>query len=334
MGAISLGLLITAVTFGCLYTQVVQQLKKETNFAAVNFGNCTTKLNQSSVAYESLRVSFSQHKQSTEEAASSLQQDLIQAKEILRKANDKLISTDDNLKDSKNAEMETKQKLNAAEHQLTEITAKLHEETLRKRVIETKLKQSEEDFTQLKLRYIQMQQTKRSYLELVAQTEASLQNCLNYKNEREKIDVAYCPENWYPHNNKCYYISEEKMNWESSQRFCVSSGSSLAMIKDKETMAFIAKKRSVIKAWIGLQRETKYRQFIWLDGSKEDHKNIWDFKGHCGELDFRQKNLQMASWCTYEMNCICEKDMVYLQFAQECLPPAVSVGKNKYVHSQ
>lgn len=40
-----------------------------------------------------------------------------------------------------------------------------------------------------------------------------------------------CPAKWLNYEGKCYFFSEEEKDWPSSQSFCASHGSSLAVIE-------------------------------------------------------------------------------------------------------
>ncbi|XP_054833273.1 C-type lectin domain family 2 member D-like isoform X2 [Eublepharis macularius] len=42
-----------------------------------------------------------------------------------------------------------------------------------------------------------------------------------------------CPSGWIGYKRKCYFFSDEGRNWTSSQNFCASYGSSLAIIENE-----------------------------------------------------------------------------------------------------
>ncbi|XP_054833275.1 C-type lectin domain family 2 member D-like isoform X3 [Eublepharis macularius] len=48
-----------------------------------------------------------------------------------------------------------------------------------------------------------------------------------------------CPSGWIGYKRKCYFFSDEGRNWTSSQNFCASYGSSLAIIENEPEKAFI-----------------------------------------------------------------------------------------------
>uniref|UniRef100_A0A674JSQ4 C-type lectin domain-containing protein n=1 Tax=Terrapene triunguis TaxID=2587831 RepID=A0A674JSQ4_9SAUR len=45
-----------------------------------------------------------------------------------------------------------------------------------------------------------------------------------------------CPENWFPHGEKCYHFSTESKPWLESRKACSSPGSRLLLIENKEEL--------------------------------------------------------------------------------------------------
>uniref|UniRef100_A0A8D2KTN7 C-type lectin domain-containing protein n=1 Tax=Varanus komodoensis TaxID=61221 RepID=A0A8D2KTN7_VARKO len=74
-----------------------------------------------------------------------------------------------------------------------------------------------------------------------------------------------CPDSWIGYQGKCYYFSEEKRNWTSSQNFCMSYNSSLLTISCKKEKAFVMRFNGKNTAWIGLRRE-QGQPWKWTNG--------------------------------------------------------------------
>ncbi|KAG6924045.1 C-type lectin domain family 2, member L [Chelydra serpentina] len=45
-----------------------------------------------------------------------------------------------------------------------------------------------------------------------------------------------CPDDWLYYRKKCYYLSEDQGDWDSSQSFCSAHGASLAVIESQQEM--------------------------------------------------------------------------------------------------
>uniref|UniRef100_A0A452HST7 C-type lectin domain-containing protein n=1 Tax=Gopherus agassizii TaxID=38772 RepID=A0A452HST7_9SAUR len=45
-----------------------------------------------------------------------------------------------------------------------------------------------------------------------------------------------CPENWRRHGDYCYYFSTKWKTWQESKDYCLSLGSNLLKIKNKEEL--------------------------------------------------------------------------------------------------
>ncbi|XP_030047668.1 NKG2-A/NKG2-B type II integral membrane protein-like [Microcaecilia unicolor] len=78
--------------------------------------------------------------------------------------------------------------------------------------------------------------------------EASNQRGLNLSDKLEKLqpgeinrgqEYEFCPEEWRPWKGKCYFVSEEKKDWNASMRDCVSRDSHLALLKNSTDLIYI-----------------------------------------------------------------------------------------------
>ncbi|XP_039341863.1 natural killer cells antigen CD94-like [Mauremys reevesii] len=74
-----------------------------------------------------------------------------------------------------------------------------------------------------------------------------------------------CPENWFPHGEKCYQFSTESKPWLESQKACSSHDSRLLLIENKEELDFISPLATF--RWIGLSRDKTDRPWMWVNGT-------------------------------------------------------------------
>ncbi|XP_037767879.1 C-type lectin domain family 2 member L isoform X3 [Chelonia mydas] len=74
-----------------------------------------------------------------------------------------------------------------------------------------------------------------------------------------------CPEDWLYFKRKCYYLSEEEKDWDSSQSFCSLYEASLAVIENHQEMHFLTKRMHMQDSWIGLRKREE--GFYWVNGT-------------------------------------------------------------------
>ncbi|XP_054832447.1 killer cell lectin-like receptor subfamily B member 1C [Eublepharis macularius] len=83
----------------------------------------------------------------------------------------------------------------------------------------------------------------------------------------ENSQCKICQENWLLHEDKCFWASKEKQNWNKSQEDCTAKKSRIAVIQRQEELDFI---QSITEGaqllWIGLTA-TSPAGWIWIDGS-------------------------------------------------------------------
>ncbi|XP_053234750.1 C-type lectin domain family 2 member D-like [Podarcis raffonei] len=98
------------------------------------------------------------------------------------------------------------------------------------------------------------------------------------KSNQTSPDVNYsavlgpaCPTGWIVYGGKCYFFSEEKRNWASAQRFCISQGSSLAKIQSELEKVFMFRFKGDADHWIGLRKDFN-DTWIWADGSEYSNR--------------------------------------------------------------
>ena len=74
-----------------------------------------------------------------------------------------------------------------------------------------------------------------------------------------------CPVNWKQFKNKCFWLSDTKLNWADANNFCLQQNSNLASILSAEEDEFLV-----------AEFVTDDRNFIWLGGHEEnDVEGAW-----------------------------------------------------------
>ncbi|XP_068022170.1 C-type lectin domain family 6 member A-like [Melanerpes formicivorus] len=85
-----------------------------------------------------------------------------------------------------------------------------------------------------------------------------------------------CPDGWRPFQEKCYYLSSDKMSWAESEQNCTGMGAHLVVINSKAEQEFlssvakgISTKDYEAKYYIGL---TAYENSQWLRVDQTPYK--------------------------------------------------------------
>uniref|UniRef100_K7FNL5 Natural killer cells antigen CD94 n=1 Tax=Pelodiscus sinensis TaxID=13735 RepID=K7FNL5_PELSI len=120
-----------------------------------------------------------------------------------------------------------------------------------------------------------------------------------------------CPENWFPHGEKCYHFSTETRSWLESQKACCSSGSRLLLIENKEELVeqdFISPLAH--SHWIGLSRDRTDKPWMWGNGTafSTDHSLTGLQKGYMdGDCAFIIGGDLTSGPCNDAKRYICEQ---------------------------
>ncbi|XP_042311755.1 C-type lectin domain family 2 member D-like isoform X2 [Sceloporus undulatus] len=114
---------------------------------------------------------------------------------------------------------------------------------------------------------------------------------------------ASCPPDWIAHHEKCYHISKEEKDWNSSQIFCNSHGASLVNIETEEK-DFLMLLRGKDIYWIGLRRDPG-QPWKWTDGENCTIEVMGGDGGNCAYLDDEFK--PSTSICSQSHRSICCK---------------------------
>ncbi|XP_043404344.1 C-type lectin domain family 2 member D isoform X11 [Chelonia mydas] len=93
----------------------------------------------------------------------------------------------------------------------------------------------------------------------------SVVHLFSYKEPPISLPSEPCPEDWLYFKRKCYYLSEEEKDWDSSQSFCSLYEASLAVIENHQEMHFLTKRMHMQDSWIGLRKREE--GFYWVNGT-------------------------------------------------------------------
>ncbi|CAM4471678.1 natural killer cells antigen CD94-like [Lepidochelys kempii] len=139
----------------------------------------------------------------------------------------------------------------------------------------------------------------RDYLQA---NNTELSNVLNKKVDK----CSSCPEGWIQHRGKCYHFTNERSSWHKSKKYCLSHGSRLLRIENKEELDFI--NRWACFHWIGLLRKGAATSWMWEDGTAHSTDLFQVKKQEPGESCVLLNAGEATSYnCTQEYRCICEK---------------------------
>ncbi|XP_030639367.1 C-type lectin domain family 4 member E [Chanos chanos] len=136
-----------------------------------------------------------------------------------------------------------------------------------------------------------------------------------------------CPEGWLYIDEKCYYFSEDKLDWQRSRDSCVSMGGHLTILHTHKQHDDLEKEARAIGGfeyhfWIGLSDSETEGEWKWVDNTpvNKTYWNEWDSQpdNHqsaglhgedCAVLDSRAKTWHDVP-CDYLYKRICEMDAI------------------------
>ncbi|EMP23756.1 C-type lectin domain family 2 member L [Chelonia mydas] len=83
-----------------------------------------------------------------------------------------------------------------------------------------------------------MEEKKKKKQEEKKKKEGAQKKAAEQKTKEPPISLPSepCPEDWLYFKRKCYYLSEEEKDWDSSQSFCSLYEASLAVIENHQEM--------------------------------------------------------------------------------------------------
>ncbi|KAK1156694.1 C-type lectin domain family 4 member E-like isoform X2 [Acipenser oxyrinchus oxyrinchus] len=107
--------------------------------------------------------------------------------------------------------------------------------------------------------------------------------------------VPHCPQEWELSSNKCYYFSNDTMDWNSSHKNCTSMGGHLVIIETVEEQRFLSEKakqilnntipntKEELSHWIGLTDVVKEGEWLWVDNTTlSSSTEYWATRQHDG----------------------------------------------------
>uniref|UniRef100_A0A6I8P6N5 C-type lectin domain-containing protein n=1 Tax=Ornithorhynchus anatinus TaxID=9258 RepID=A0A6I8P6N5_ORNAN len=128
--------------------------------------------------------------------------------------------------------------------------------------------------------------------------------------------AAPCPDNGNGFQGKCYYFSEDKRNWTSSQSFCTSHAAALIVIDTSWVMDLLMSDKGPCDYWTGLSREAG-QDWKWTNGTKFTGWFEIKGRGECAYLNdervSRARNYTNRRW-------ICSKSNFYTKRRREAFP--------------
>uniref|UniRef100_K7FSW7 C-type lectin domain-containing protein n=1 Tax=Pelodiscus sinensis TaxID=13735 RepID=K7FSW7_PELSI len=80
-----------------------------------------------------------------------------------------------------------------------------------------------------------------------------------------------CPMDWRLHGDKCYWVSREYKTWNESHSDCITRGSQLLVMQDREELEALQDlTQGRAQFWVGLSCPSPGKAWTWLDGSQLD----------------------------------------------------------------
>ncbi|KAL7837921.1 hypothetical protein AOLI_G00263250 [Acnodon oligacanthus] len=127
-----------------------------------------------------------------------------------------------------------------------------------------------------------------------------------------------CKTGWSLYGCKCYFFSNDRLNWHQARDFCRAQNSSLLKLEAKDEWTFVTERTTLNHYWVGLTDEDT-GQWRWADGTPYVmNKDEWevgqpdDWKNHglgeegedCGHL--KRAGKFNDAHCSMKMNYICK----------------------------
>ncbi|XP_062918649.1 collectin-12 [Mobula hypostoma] len=126
-----------------------------------------------------------------------------------------------------------------------------------------------------------------------------------------------CPFNWRRFKDKCYYISNNPVQFKDANNLCRTMSSNLIIINNQEEQQWVRKQiNSAFYYWIGLTDVKEHNDWRWVDGTVAQYTNWrqgqpdnWRLEGLTEDCAGLAKNaLWNDFFCTDANHVICEKN--------------------------
>ncbi|KAF7235094.1 Killer cell lectin-like receptor subfamily B member 1B allele C, partial [Varanus komodoensis] len=145
--------------------------------------------------------------------------------------------------------------------------------------------------------------------ETMSQLQRFLCKTLN-NSTAESAHCRLCPQDWFLHGNKCYWVSKGKETWRKSKEDCEGKLSQMLVIQNQEEVTFI---QSITEGaqllWIGLEASFPARRWTWVDGSPLQDQFLQELSStgtnFCGRLNGNQI---IAEACSSVTTWMCETE--------------------------
>ncbi|XP_015236978.1 PREDICTED: C-type lectin domain family 4 member E-like [Cyprinodon variegatus] len=163
---------------------------------------------------------------------------------------------------------------------------------------------------------------------LFTQYPALSQYCPTINSSTGDRECRPCLADWKLNGDKCFYFSEDRADWISSQYRCMSLGGAVATVKTEEEQEFLFKTAQSLSQgdsyWLGLRGSGVEGTWQWSDGTPlENGPQFWyhqpDITGESNELCGRltPADNYRRSWfisrCSGQLRRICERRQASLQ---------------------
>ncbi|XP_056255625.1 C-type lectin domain family 9 member A-like isoform X2 [Seriola aureovittata] len=193
----------------------------------------------------------------------------------------------------------------------------------------TLLFQSQSTLQETKVRDLtnRLEKLNQSYNILFSQYPALNQYCLISNGTSGERECRPCPASWMPQGEKCFFFSQDRADWISSQYRCMAVGGAVATVRTEDEQLFLWKTAHSLSQgdsyWLGLRSSSADGGWKWSDGSLvEKGPQFWerepdqtaDSMELCGRLtpgDY--KNSWFPSRCSNQLRRICERRQAALQ---------------------
>ncbi|NWI71344.1 CLC2E protein, partial [Todus mexicanus] len=114
----------------------------------------------------------------------------------------------------------------------------------------------------------------------------------------------WCLFDWISYRGKCYYFSEAKGTWTSTQDNRSALGASLALLDSVEDLRFMMSYQGILEPWIGLSREDEEQPWEWVKRSRFSHLFQICGGGLCAHLSDTRLS---SSHCSTQRSWVCTK---------------------------
>ncbi|XP_028938472.1 C-type lectin domain family 2 member L-like isoform X2 [Ornithorhynchus anatinus] len=123
-----------------------------------------------------------------------------------------------------------------------------------------------------------------------------------WRNDAPAPSPAFCPVDWTPFRQSCYFFSTDGRTWDVSTGLCYVNGSFLAVLEDLQELVFI-RKHTKGELWIGLRRRGE--DLYWVNGTKLD-PTVFPVAG-LGECAYTDPTVFSTSSCSLTRSFICKR---------------------------